>query len=289
MNIEDVKKLGAEERIHHIQSGRWIGYERAKNLIAYFNELLNHPKVSRMPNALLVGDTNNGKTMVLDTFVKQHPAREGDDGESVYAPVLAIEAPAKPDVDEFYCSILEKVFAPYKPNDRVSKKKFQVYGLLEELKVRVLVIDEIHNVVAGSEKNKKQFLNVIKGLGNHLKIPIIAAGTAEAFNAIQSDDQLANRFNPCLLPKWKLDKDYLRLLASFEATLPLRKASKLATKQMATKILSLSEGSIGEISTVLTRAAIDSIQSEEEHITLESLNRISYIPPSERRRMRMDV
>lgn len=289
MDIKDIRQLSNEERILYIQSGRWIGYERAKNIIGYFNELVNHPKVSRMPNALLVGDTNNGKTMVLETFVKQHPAREREDGQSVYAPVLMIDAPAKPDVDEFYCSILEKIFAPYKPNDRVSKKKFQVFGLLEELNVKVLVIDEIHNVLAGTEKNKKQFLNVIKGLGNHLKIPIIAAGTTEAFNAIQSDDQLANRFNPCLLPKWKLDKDYLRLLASFEASLPLRKPSEIATKQLATKILSMSEGSIGEISTVVTKAAINCIRLGEEQITLELLNQIDYIPPSERRRMRMDV
>jgi hypothetical protein len=47
-------------------------------------------------------------------------------------------------------------------------------------------------------------------------VPLVGIGTAEAIRAVQADPQLANRFNPEILPKWKLDQEYLRLLASFE-------------------------------------------------------------------------
>jgi hypothetical protein len=33
-------------------------------------------------------------------------------------------------------------------------------------------------------------------LGNELKLPIVAVGTQDAFNAISTDPQLANRFEP---------------------------------------------------------------------------------------------
>jgi hypothetical protein len=71
--------------------------------------------------------------------------------------------------------------------------------------------------------NQRHFLNVIKYLGNELQIPIVAAGTHDAFNAVQSDPQLSNRFEPALLRRWALTDEYLRLLASFEVALPLER------------------------------------------------------------------
>src|SRR5450631_2620443 len=126
---------------------------------------------------------------------------------------------------------------------------------------------EIQHVLAGPLLKQRQFLNVIKHLGNELQIPIVAAGTQDAFNAIQTDPQLANRFEPAVLRRWTIGEDYLRLLASFEVALPLEQRSGLVEPALALKILSLSEGTIGEISALLCRAAIDAIESETEQIT----------------------
>jgi len=78
------------------------------------------------------------------------------------------------------------------------------------------VIDEIHHVLAGNLNKQRHFLNTIKYLGNELQIPIVGVGIKEAFNAIQTDPQLANRFEPVLLPRWELNTGFLKLLASFE-------------------------------------------------------------------------
>jgi hypothetical protein len=80
-------------------------------------------------------------------------------------------------------------------------------------------------VLAGRLLKQRQFLNVIKHLGNELQIPIVAAGTQDAFNAIQTDPQLANRFETAGLRRWTMGEDYLRLLASFEVALPLEQRS----------------------------------------------------------------
>ncbi len=53
---------------------------------------------------------------------------------------------------------------------------------------------------------------------------------------------------------------------------------------MAIRILSLSEGTIGEISALLCRAAIDAIESGTEQITIASLEQCGYVVPSQRRR-----
>ena len=126
--------------------------------------------------------------------------------------------------------------------------------------------------------------SVIKYLGNELEISIVAAGTHDAFNAILTDPQLANRFEPALLPRWTMNDDYLRLLASFEVALPLEHPSRLIEPPLATKILSLSGGTIGEISTLLSRAAFMGVERGIERITSAVLDSCGYLSPSERRR-----
>jgi hypothetical protein len=99
--------------------------------------------------------------------------------------------------------------------------------------------------------------------------------THDAFNAIQIDPQLANRFEPALLPRWSMNEDYLRLLASFEPERP----SNLIDPVLATKILTLSGGTIGEISTLLTRAALKAIDDGSECITNATLDACGYVAP----------
>ena len=157
-------------------------------------------------------------------------------------------------------------------------------SLLATIGVKVLIIDEIQHVLAGPLLRQRAFLNVIKHLGNELQQPIVALGTQDAFNAIQTDPQLANRFEPAVLHRWTMSEDYLRLLASFAKVIPLEHGSELLEPVMAIKILSLSEGTIGEISALLCRSAIAAIESGTERITIASLERCGYVAPSERRR-----
>jgi len=52
------------ERIARIRAERWIGYSRAREALAKLEDLLTHPVRQRMPNLLLIGPTNNGKSML---------------------------------------------------------------------------------------------------------------------------------------------------------------------------------------------------------------------------------
>jgi hypothetical protein len=82
-----------------------------------------------------------------------------------------------------------------------------------------------------------------------------------------------------------MNEDYLRLLASFEPALRLQRPSNLIDPVLATKILTLSGGTIGEISTLLTRAASRAIDDGSECITNATLDACGYVAPSERRRV----
>jgi hypothetical protein len=276
--------LSAAERIDHIRRPRWIGYTRAKQLLDKLDDLLTHPKTHRMPNRLIVGDTNAGQTMLANRFVQLHPADDNPNGDAAIVEVLAIQAPPGPDEGRFYNAILEALFAPDNPRERVAQKQVQVLRILKQIGLRMLIIDEVHNVLTGPVTKQRQFLNVLKYLGNDLQIPLVGLGTKEALRAVQADPQVANRFEPAALPPWQLNQEFQMLLVSFERTVPLRKPSRLANEQVARKFLALSEGSLGELSVLLTSAAVYAVHSGAERIDEKVLAAIDWVPPSERRR-----
>ena len=283
-NAQAALELSVEERLDRIRRPRWIGYTRAKKLLDKLDDLLTHPKTHRMPNLLIVGDTNAGKTMLANRFVQLHPADKTLGGEAVIVPVLAIQAPPGPDEGRFYNAILEALATPYNPRERVAQKQIQVLRMLKRIGIQMLIIDEVHNVLTGSVTKQRQFLNVLKYLGNDLQITLVGLGTKEALRALQADPQLANRFEPAALPPWQLDQEFQMLLASFERALPLRQPSGLADEKLARKLLALSEGSLGELSVLLTSAAVYAVRSGTERIDAKVLAAIDWVPPSERRR-----
>ena len=103
--------------------------------------------------------------------------------------------------------------------------------------------------------------------------------------AIRADDQLENRFAPLTLPRWEPDADACSLLASFAASFPLRRPSPIANPEMASYLLTRSEGAIGELAHLLTDAAVAAIESGEEAINQRTLLMANYVGPTERRRL----
>ena len=276
--------ISREDRIAKLRGGSWIRYTRAEQILAKLEDLFAAPRVHRMPNLLIVGETNNGKTMIARRFHKRHKSDVHFDQQDSHVPIVFVQAPPVPDESRFYNAILTELYAPFRASARVDQRQLQVLRLLEAVGVRVLIIDEIHHVLAGTVSKQRHFLNMLKYLGNELMIPIVAIGTRDAFNAIHSDPQLANRFEPALLPKWQMNEEYHRLLVSLDPIIPLEKKTTLAEPQLAARILALSEGTIGEICDLLRMSAFYAIQSGTEKITDIELTNCGYIPPSLRRR-----
>lgn len=285
-HVQKLATLPANERIQRIRSERWIGYSKAQEAIAKLTALINHPQKDRMPNLLLIGPTNNGKTMIIEKFKKMRQKELATlSGSHEHMPVVSLQMPSDPTIARFYAMLLYRMGAPFKSKAKVSELEFVSIEILTRVKAKMLIIDELHNILAGRMNVQREFLNLIRFLGNELKIPIVCVGTREAYLALRSDDQLENRFEPHILPKWIDDVEFGSLLASYATALPLKKQSNLLEPEVRSFIFRNSEGTIGEINQIITRAAVFAIETGDECITHKSLTAIDYNPPTERRRM----
>lgn len=282
-DVHAVAGLPAAERIIRIRADRWIGYPKAVEAVDRLDTLLAWPRKQRMPNLLLVGPTNNGKSMIIEQFRRRHlPVTEAD---REHIPVVSVQMPSEPSPLRFYTAILAALGAPVGPRRRLVDLEQVVLRLLREVGARILVIDELHNILAGRGDSRREFLNILRFLGNELRIPIVGVGTREAYLAVRSDDQLENRFEPFILPLWEAGEATRSLLASFAASFPLRHPSSIDTDNMMTYLLARSEGTIGELAHLLTTAAVAAVDSGVEAINQKTLAMTDYVGPTQRRRL----
>ncbi|WP_071883037.1 TniB family NTP-binding protein [Hymenobacter swuensis] len=270
-----------DARIRAILVNKWVPYTLAQQVLKFLAFLQTHPSSSRMPNLMLVEDTGNGKTHLLEHYVKTCYSvhQQSTAGEfKQHQPVLYVCAPHIPDVQLFYSFILEKLHVPVALGAR-TKMRLQLVGdLLHDVGVRMLIVDEIQHVLAGSPMKQREVLNMLKLLANTVCIPLVFAGIRTANHVIQHDDQLKSRFERIELPAWSMDEEYLRLLDSLEQLLPLRFPSHLSEPQLASKLLALSKNTIGGLVNVLKRLAVNAVESNEERISLKQIKRLESTP-----------
>lgn len=279
-SVRNAMSLPADDRIAFAQQDRWIGYTRAQEALNTLSDLLSHPRTLRMPNLLLVGESGNGKTTVIERFRELHPVAAQPGGEPLM-PVLVMSMPSEPVEARFWTELLLALKIAHRDSDPVQRKKNQAHSVLTYVQCRMLVIDEIHNVLYGHARQQRHFLGVMKNLSNDLKLPVVAVGTRDAIRVLHTDTQLSSRFEPFGLPRWQLNPEFLRLLVSFERLLPLAKPSNLINRELAIKLHSMSGGTIGGLARVLKRATIQAIRDREERITLKSLDRIDWVKLSD--------
>jgi Bacterial TniB protein len=282
----DLALLPANERLARMPANRWIGYTRASRAITLLEHMLaNEPGRIRPRNLLIVGATNNGKTAIAGRFLRDHTQHPSENGEHEIFPVLLVQMPPAPTVGRLYAAILAGLGVPGALHPRSPNREGAALYLLRRVECRMLMIDELHNLLAASVPRQRELLNLLRYLGNELCIPLTCLGTREAYLAIRTDDQLENRFEPFLLPIWEDDPEFGRLLASFETVLPLREPSGLGLPAMRAAILRRSEGTIGEVAALLAAAAETAFLSGKERIDVNSIEAATYQPPTVRRRM----
>jgi len=275
-----VISLSEQERINFLHEPRWIGYPDAAKILDIMNGLINRPVNSKKDNLLIVGDPNNGKTTIINRFVKIHAKKEIVDGQPSI-PVISTEAPPTADIKGLCISILEKFNAPYNMNHPHMKLMHQITHLMELCQVKILIIDEIHSLLAGSILKQREAMNAIKKLCNTLNIPIIAVGTHDALTILMTDKQHKSRFDCIALKEWDLDKNYQLLLSDFEKIIPLANASDLHLVKSATLLHDITGGNIGHLHKLLINCATDAIISGEERISYKLIQEKEWFKPKE--------
>jgi hypothetical protein len=269
-----------------MDEARWVDYRAGTKLLDLLNGLLLKPPRPRMPNLLVVGASNSGKTTVINRFKGMcGKPYINDDGVSI-RPVIYAEI-HKPDERELFNAILDDFWAPHNPAAPLAKLRHQATHLIRDAQTRMLIIDEIHTINNGSPAKKADVMNELKKLANTLQIPLVLVGTRVALQLLSLDPQYSSRFEVVSIPQWEVNADFQRFLKSYESVLPLKKQSKLFSPELATLIHAISGGITGNVEYLLQECAKEAIQSGAEVIDRRLLEKNQWMRPTNGSRERV--
>lgn len=240
-------------------------------------ELLSRPPALRTRGLMLVGPYANGKTMIAERFAVEHLKAEQQR-------VWVVQTREGAGLAHFYGSILQALRAPVGNGRKVGRKAEQLDHLLYSLKPKILIFDEFHNALRGRSRDVEAVLAFLRRIGRQYDISPVLIGEVAVYDFINATEEMASRFDLLSVPRWQYGEEFLTLLDSLEAALPLTRASDLSDEPLARMIFQLSEGLIGKIVAIVSAAAVAAARSGAERITKSGLEGLHYIPVSKRRR-----
>jgi hypothetical protein len=85
-----------------------------------------------------------------------------------------MEMIGKPGERRFYAELLALLGAPQSPRADIVQMEQAALRLLKAVGAQVLVIDEVHNLLAGSHRDQRVVLNTLRFLSNRLQISLVA-------------------------------------------------------------------------------------------------------------------
>lgn len=152
----------------------------------------------------------------------------------------------------------------------VSDLEVRTLSHLRDMSLKMLMIDEVHNLLAGSYREQRRFLNMLRFLANDLSASLVVFGVNEALETIRGDDQLARRLDEHFLPLWEDDVEFSRLIQTLIAAMALERRSSLAVGSLRA-ILKVTGGVTSRIFTMIKALAVEAIETGEESISDEAV------------------
>ncbi len=152
---------------------------------------------------LVWGESWTGKSFMLEEFVKVKMAEAAKNPvrENLYAniPIFRISLPVNNEM-EFYELIITKLGREYNPFAQTKSIPIFARELLIQCGVKLLIFDELHNIIPESKTDQSQLLKIIKELSNKTRRPIVFGGTRVARRFLFESKEVENRFSDIVVP-----------------------------------------------------------------------------------------
>ena len=179
-----------------------------------------------------------------------------------YRPVIVVQTPASPTIKSMAKTVLKGLGDPNYSKGTEIEMTERIIILLEKQKVRMLIIDELQNMIdRNSEILNDKVANWLKGLTNieEYKVSIVIVGL-ERTKIIFNNEQLRGRFReavPMTAFDWNDNnqrKNLKGFLKAVEKKLKLQEGLSLYTNEMSFRFYCASSGLVRYIMKIITEA-----------------------------------
>lgn len=257
------------ERSQFVIKDLLVRYPALERVVANAEWMIHEPRQERARGLIVSAAKGNGKT----SLSKLIHGRFNGYGHVDQPCVLRISMSGVRDARSVYGRIMESLGSPARISHRLSDRELLVQRLLRDVNCRLLVLDEVQDILLGSEREQIRALEGIKLLMNEVGVPILAFGAEKAAQAFNSDGHLAARFEQFTMPSWQADSTLASFVATYERCLPFEEPSNLSDPANLALLAKVGGGVIGNIVTRIKNAALTAFVEGTNRITTDILKR----------------
>jgi hypothetical protein len=241
-------------------------------------DIFNRPVCIRPPCLAIIGNSNEGKTAVVNRFVRDL----GGDAVKIFGnhdemPIVLVEMPPRATEPRVCLAIARALGLTGYANSKSRIVSDHVYRALIAKKVRILILMEFQHMAPLPKCEREVVLDMVKGISNQ-GVNVIAVGTEQAKEMLAEDEQVANRMRVVRVRGFAQGEQLQDFLHSLESFYPLTKPSGLADKKMMTQIYRRTNGVTGEVVALCNAAAVWAVRNNRECIDNEAL-KLAFLPP----------
>jgi type II secretory pathway predicted ATPase ExeA len=271
--------LDPEARMDRIVQDVFIKHDRLQGILDHVEYLRFERPRSRASGLAVVGQPGSGKTFLAQVIQRLYSGTPANEVSPASVPIVLINMTGARDAKTIYNRLLEALGCPDSSIYRGSDRERRALRLCRAADVRMLIVDELGDLMNSTDRQCTIALETIKTIMNELAIPVLALGVAKVRETLERDEHLNARFTFMELPVWQDDKYLQRFLQAYEQELPLKKPSLLHMPGIRKALLECSKGSLTKLVRYLTWAAAYAIEDGTEFVTPELIAKAVQKPP----------
>jgi uncharacterized protein YqgV (UPF0045/DUF77 family) len=268
------QKPDKNQLLLYLEEEVWIDYDVSNNLLNEIVTLADSKRKHRMMSMSIAAYPNNGKTALIREVCKAR--KKINDELNFNYQIIAAELTSNVDLRTFLNLISKAVNGSVHYPQKLDHLRDHVIDLLVRYQVKLIIIDEAQLLANLTTKKLRMILDEMKTISNIAQVSFVVFGSDELDVIFSLHPHIRSRFVFRNLPLWEYNETYLRLLATIECELPFPEASNLINKDKAQLILEKTNGTIGEILSVVKELATIAIKEGKSKIDISDINRIKF-------------
>lgn len=265
-------------RIERILKDTLILHSRLAALLNEVQWLVAEPVRMRARGVIITGDPGAGKTAICKMVRNAYPVDAVNDLGQHAPKAIAMSLSGARTAKSLLLRVLEATRSPTSGRQTIYELERVVKDILRAMPCRLLIFDEVQDVLSARESEQLRVFEVIKLLMNELSLPVLCLGTQKAERAFKADPHLNARFQAFEIPAWEEGDDFASFLRVYERFIPLKCRSDLAQPGIQKVLIRKGRGVIGPMIETLQRAAVNAVADGTEVITAKSLEEAQLHP-----------
>lgn len=151
------------------------------------------PDIDEPDHLVVFGETGSGKTRLAQSFMVLYPRVTHKEWTEI--PVLYVRVPSKCTVKMLCGEMLRVMGSPFWARGDELQRTHQLVTLLRACRVRLVVLDEVNQMVVGDGAITHYALgDWIKSVFDEAGVSCLMSGTRRLFTLLETNEQLADRF-----------------------------------------------------------------------------------------------